>query len=109
MRSVEEIMADIIRLEEELKEAQGALRLVSLKTDVTYMAPDGEYSDTWDIIWDLRTTDDDANYACADALRKLYPTVSFDPETSCFYAYAPDEQTARKVAADVRLWVSERP
>lgn len=47
-------------------------------------SPPDEYSDTWDIVGDLRRPgsgwSDDANYACRDALEQQFPEISFAQE-----------------------------
>lgn len=66
----------------------------------------------WHLTGDLRAPDtgfdDDANYECRDALRDGFPAVAFDPESSCFYAYAPTEAEARRLAEAIDIWVAAR-
>lgn len=52
--------------------------------------------------------EDDANYEARDALEKWFPSVEFDPETSCFFAYAPSSVMADELYAAVNVWVETR-
>lgn len=80
-------------------------------THVEVQPPD-EYIDKWSISGDLRAPgsgfSDDANYECRDALRERFPKVSFDPETSCFFAYAAERTDAEALAEAIDAWVDER-
>lgn len=75
-------------------------------------SPPDEYSDTWDIVGDLRRPgsgwSDDANYACRDALEQQFPEISFDPESACFYAHAKTEGDALRLCAVISEWVLVR-
>lgn len=64
----------------------------------------------WSIIGDLRAPgsgyDDDANYDCADALKpKFSPAIDFDCETSCFYAYARNQEDALELVNAIEEWL----
>jgi hypothetical protein len=71
-----------------------------------------EEDDHWTVSGDLRTTlHPDGNYPWVDEVKRRWnehsprSTVVFDPEYSCFYAYCPFEDQARKlreIAIDVR-------
>jgi hypothetical protein len=52
--------------------------------------------------------DDDANYECSDALRSRFPSIVFDPESACFYAYAKTEEDIKQLAAAITEWREER-
>lgn len=68
--------------------------------------------DNWTVIGDLRARgtgiSDDANYDCRDALRGKFPDIDFDPESSCFFAYAKTEAEAAGLADAIDLWVKQR-
>lgn len=82
---------------------------------LTIREPD-EYSDTFDVIADLRapfTADygmsDEANYEISDALAKRFPNIMFDPEFSCFYAYANTKAEAEELIVAINEAVANRP
>ena len=64
------------------------------------------------VIGDLRAPgtgfDDEANYDCREELRGEFPDVMFDPEHSCFYAYARTGDRAAALAARIDKWVTNR-
>lgn len=66
----------------------------------------------WTVLGDLRRPGsgwgDTANYDVYDLLKPRFPTVDFDSESSCFYAYAPDRETVEALVADIREWVVSR-
>ena len=72
--------------------------------------PDAAYDiDYWSVTGDLRRSDwDDANYDARDDLRPHWPNIEFDPETSCFYAYAKTEEDAQAFAAALTDWLAQR-
>lgn len=63
----------------------------------------------WSIVGDLRARNsglsDDANYACEEALKPLFPRIEFDPETSCFFAYAKDREHAIVLVEAIEGWL----
>lgn len=80
-------------------------------THVNYQAPDN-WADHHTISGDLRAPgtgmDDDANYEARDALQGAFPLIDFDPESSCFYAYAKDFEQADAFAKAVDQWAAVR-
>lgn len=75
-------------------------------------SPPDEYSDTWDVMADLRAPGsgwgDDANYDCRDALESDFPGIIFDPESSCFYAHSKSEEDAVRLCSSIAEWVKAR-
>jgi hypothetical protein len=77
-------------------------------------APDATYDiTTWNIVGDLRRNDNDdanydANYDARDDLAPTWTNIEFDPETSCFYAYAQTEAEANEFAAALDTWLNTR-
>ena len=68
----------------------------------------------WSVIGDLRRPgsgfDDDGNYECRDWLdaQHTFANIDFDPETSCFYAYAETQAEADELVEGIKNWQAQR-
>lgn len=90
--------------------------MLALDTVTTYpstagvivLEPDDDW-DKWTVTGDIRLSDgDDFNYECADHLTPMFPDVEFDCESSCFYAYCDDADTASRVKDAVGAWLKNK-